>query len=154
MNVLRGSCKLEREYGRAGSTCVCQAAAGAVLLAWRGWCGFSKVPTSPTPPSTAGFHRKQQQSSSAALELGQYATDKWAFCSQLHRGQALPNLQGFCFPLLSFFFFSFLFFPFPSCKINLRTAHSFFPLANLLAIQPPRTLVSILCPREGWRPLH
>lgn len=58
----------------------------------------------PQPSLYTGFHRKQQQPSSAVLGLGQCALDKWAFCPQLHRGQALPNLQVFCFPF--FFFFS------------------------------------------------
>lgn len=36
MKALRGLCKLEREDGRAGSTRMDQAAAGAAPLAWRG----------------------------------------------------------------------------------------------------------------------
>lgn len=73
------------------------------------------------PPSLhAGCHRKQQQPFSAAPGLGQCAPDKWAFCPQLHRGQALPNLQAFCFLLLSFFFSlakSIYRLIFPPCKL-------------------------------------
>lgn len=70
-------------------------------------------------------------------------------------GPSVPSCTGARLaPTCEPFAFLFFFFFFSSCKINLRTAHSFFPLANLLAIQPRRALVSILCPREGWSPLH
>jgi len=64
----------------------------------------------------------------------------------LRRGKPGPGSPQPASLLLSSFFCS--------RKINLRTAPSFCPLANLLAIQPRRALVSILCPREGRSSLH
>lgn len=52
MSAPQGWCKLEHKDGRVGSTRMCQSAAGAVLPAWKDQCGFSKVPVSPSPPST------------------------------------------------------------------------------------------------------
>lgn len=93
-------------------------------------------PDTPAPPGLPA-------ACSVGPGLEQCVPAKWSLLSPAAPGPGSPQPASL---LLSSFFCS--------RKINLRTAPSFCPLANLLAIQPRRALVSILCPREGRSSLH